>query len=339
MKNHLRLALPPLASLRPESHVAFALLDRNGTVLRSGELQLAQLASAVPAPGVQAILHPGDAVIVTLNVPALSGNRLDLAVQSLVESMALSDTDALCIIHGPRQENGSAIVAWTDREPLLRAWRLLAEAGLNVQSLTPLPLALPAQDKERERQLSLPADERWRQPLPKWSFARPEWRPAADQRRWRAPLAWVAGAAALWILGLNIHAAQCGAEVRTLTTGIEQSVRRAFPEMSVIIDPLRQAENARDTLRLARGASSNDDFVPLALAAARVMNGAEGRVARLVYDKGELQLGFNEGFTAPPEASLNQAAAAQSLEIRKDDTLENTWIIRRARERSRGGQQ
>lgn len=109
--------------------------------------------------------------------------------------------------------------------------------------------------------------------------------------------------------------------------------------MSVIIDPLRQAENARDTLRLARGASSNDDFVPLALAAARVMNGAEGRVARLVYDKGELQLGFNEGFTAPPEASLNQAVAAQSLEIRKDDTLENTWIIRRARERSRGGQQ
>ncbi|MCP1633586.1 GspL/Epsl periplasmic domain-containing protein [Kerstersia gyiorum] len=158
-------------------------------------------------------------------------------------------------------------------------------------------------------------------------------------RRRPAPLAWVAGAAAIWILGLNIHAAQRGAEVRTLTTGIEQSVRHAFPEMSVIIDPLRQAENARDTLRLARGASSNDDFVPLALAAARVMNGAEGRVARLVYDKGELQLGFNEGFTAPPEASLNQAAAAQSLEIRKDDTLENTWIIRRARERSRGGQQ
>lgn len=339
MKNHLRLALPPLTSLRPESLIAFALLDRNATVLRSGELQLSQLASAVPAAGVQAILHPDDAVIVTLNVPALSGNRLDLAVQSLVESMALSDTDALCIIHGPRQENGSAIVAWTDREPLLRAWRTLAEAGLNIQQITPLPLALPAQDPDRNRQLTLPADARWSQPLPKWSFARPEWRPAADQRRWRAPLAWTAVAAAVWIIGLNVYAAQRSTEARALTVNTEQSVRRAFPELSVIIDPLRQAENARDTLRLARGTSGNDDFIPLALAAARTLNGAEGRVARLVYDKGELQLGFNEGFTAPPEASLAQAAAAQGLDIRKDETLENTWIIRRANERSRGGQQ
>lgn len=339
MKNHLRLALPPLASLRPESTIAFALLDRNAAVLRSGELQLSQLSGAVPATGVQAILHPDDAVIVTLNVPALSGNRLDLAVQSLAESMALSDTEALCIIHGPRQENGSAIVAWTDREPLMRAWRLLAEAGLNIQQLTPLPLALPAQDSDRNRQLALPADARWCQPLPKWSFARPEWRPAADQRRWRGPLAWAAVAAAVWILGLNIYAAQRSAEARALTASTEQSVRRAFPELSVIIDPLRQAENARDALRLARGTSSNDDFIPLALAAARTLNGAEGRVARLVYDKGELQLGFNEGFTAPPEASLGQAAATQGLDIRKDETLENTWIIRRASERSRGGQQ
>lgn len=338
MKNHLRLALPPLASLRPESPIAFALLDRQGKVLRSGELQLSQIADAVPSPQVQAVLHPEDAVIVTLNVPALSGNRLDQAVESLVEAMALSDTDDLCIAHGPRQANGSAVVAWIDRETLLRAWRLLAEAGLNLQGLTPHSLAIPANDPAPNHPLSLPADARWCEELPKWSFARPEWRPAADQRRWRAPIVWTVAATAVWVLGLNLYAAQRNAEARTLNQGIEQSVRRAFPELSVIIDPLRQAENARDALRLARGASGGDDFLPLALAAARALAGADGQVSRLLYDKGELQLSLTPGFQPPPEASLNQAASAQGLEIRRDDTLENTWIIRRASERRQGGQ-
>ena len=84
MKHHLRLALPPLATLTAHSRIAFALFDRHGRLLRSGEQNLEQLAAALPARQAYAILHPTDAVVATVDVPPLPASRLDAAVQARV---------------------------------------------------------------------------------------------------------------------------------------------------------------------------------------------------------------------------------------------------------------
>lgn len=331
MKSRLRLALPPLGRITPESIMAFALFDRNGVLLRSGELPLDQLAQAVPVENVQAILYPGDAIVVTVNLPPLPAKRLNAAVQGSVEPMALSDIADLCIVHGPRAADGSTPTAWTERQKLLDAWQTLGNAGLRITAIVPFELSLPGSDPHPSQPLALPVNARWQAPLPHWSFARDEWRPASHTRRWRGAALWVGAAALLWLLGLQIHAAKLRGEARALQASTEDAVRAAFPSIPIIIDPVRQAQSQRDMLRLASGTASTDDFMPLALGAAKVLSFAEGHVASLRYKNGKLTLVLAEGYTPPTdEASLQQAAAVQSLVLEKDDKVAHTWHIQRA---------
>ena len=331
MKTRLRLALPPLAEITPDSIIAFALFDRADRLLRSGELPLKQLAEAVPVDYVQAILHPGDAIIVTIKLPPLPAKRLDAAVQASVEPMALSDLDDLCISHGPRATDGSIPVAWTERHTLLKAWRQLDDAGLKLVAIVPLALALPSDDPYPDKALALPVDARWHAPLPRWSLARPEWRPTSQTHRWRGAAAWVGAAALLWLLGLHIYALQLRGEARALQTATEKAVLAAFPSIAIIVDPVKQARSQRDALRLAAGAAGSDDFMPLSLGAAKVLGFADGHVASLLYEKGKLTLVLTETYTPPSnEAVLHQAAAIQSLTLSKDNKAAHTWHFQRA---------
>src|SRR5690606_4475881 len=199
MKSRLRLALPPLNLVAPDAVVAFALHDRNGQLLRSGQLPLEQIAQAMPTDQVQAILHPGDAIVVTLDLPPLPAKRLSAAVQSSVEPMALSDISDLCIAHGPRATDGSVRVAWADRPALLQAWRQLEALGLRVNALVPFPLAVPEDDPNPDQALQLPVNARWQTPLPRWSLAQAEWRPVSENKRWHSALLWLGAATLLWL--------------------------------------------------------------------------------------------------------------------------------------------
>ncbi|MFA5490341.1 MAG: type II secretion system protein GspL [Candidimonas sp.] len=331
MKSRLRLALPPLTELTPTSIVPFALLDRDDRLLRSGELALGDIARSVPADHVQAILHPRDSVVATVVVPPLSSKRLYAAVQSSVEPMALDPIEALCVAHGPRAPDGSVQAAWTSRSAFLRAWRLLDEAGLDVTVIVPFALAIPENDPHPSDPLSLPVGARWQAPLPRWSLARPEWRPSSPIDRWRAPLKWAGAAALLWLVGLQIHAVQLRKEINDLQTGTEQAVRNAFPGIPVIIDPVRQARAQRDMLRLADGAAGEDDFMSMASSASKVLDFADGHVRSLLYEDGQLTLVLTEGYVPPAnEAGLHQAASVHSLILTKDDNVPHTWRFRPA---------
>lgn len=331
MKGHLRLSLPPLAQITPEAIMAFALFDRNGRLMRSGELPLEQLANALPVDQVHAILHPHDAIVATIQLPPLPAKRMHDAVQSSVEPMALDDIANLCIAHGPHAPDGTVSVAWTDRRALMAAWQQLAHARLQIMALIPCALALPGDDPHPDMALALPVDGRWQAPLPGWSLARPEWRPKSKTRRWRGAAWWLGAAALLWLLGVNLYAAQLRGEAQTLQTNIEQALRTAFPTIGIIIDPIRQAQGQRDLLRLANGTAGDDDFMPLALGAARVLDFAEGHIASLDYKKGQLTLVLAEGYTPPAnEAALQQAAAVQSLTLEKDKDAAHTWHVKRA---------
>src|SRR5690606_24433989 len=125
----------------------FALLDRQHAIQRAGELPLAELAAAVPASRNEGILRPADCVVATGPVPPVSTHRLQAAVAGAVEPMLLGDIESLAIAHGPRMGDGSVTVAWTAREPLARALRLLADCGLPADALIPAPLALPPTDR------------------------------------------------------------------------------------------------------------------------------------------------------------------------------------------------
>ncbi|CAM3358381.1 GspL periplasmic domain-containing protein [Bordetella sputigena] len=152
--------------------------------------------------------------------------------------------------------------------------------------------------------LCLPADARWRQPSPAWSLALPELRPAVrGGQRWRVPLMWTAGALAVWLGGLNIHAAQLAGEGAALRQAMNSRVASAFPDLPVIIDPLKQAQQRVDALRAARGAASDDDFMPLALAAATLLPAGTLQLATLSYQDGVLAIDVDDNGRAPPAAN------------------------------------
>src|SRR3546814_5636900 len=124
-------------------------------------------------------------------------------------------------------------------------------------------------------------------------------RSASASGRWRKAIYWSVAAAAVWLIGLNWYAAQLSHEVETLQKNMEQAVIQAFPQVPVVIDPLRQAQNQRDALRLAQGAAAEDDFMPLALAAAQVLDFARSHVRSLRYEHGVLTLMLAEGYLPP----------------------------------------
>lgn len=305
MKTILRLALPPLRALNPDLEIPFVLLDRDRRVLRSGELALHELASAVPASRVEAILHPQDTVETRIALPPLRGARLHAAAIALVEPLTLSATDDLAIAFGPRDGDGQAHVAWASRAALERGWATLAQAGLEIAALYPTNAMLGPQAGHTDAPLSLPADARWQHPGPAWSLALPDLRPAAQGRsRWRGPLAWSAAALAVWVAGLNIHAAQLAAEGEALQRSVHDRVAAAFPELPLIVDPLKQAQQRVDALRAARSVASDSDFMPLAQAAAQMLPAGSFELSALAYQDGVLAIdrGDNAPGTVPREA-------------------------------------
>jgi len=330
MKQHLRLALPPLERLSPDTPIAFVQVDREGRAARSGEQTAVELGAHVGSHAVYAILHPDDAIVAQVTVPPVSAQRLDAAVLGSIEPMVLSDIEQLCVAHGPRAPDGAVTVAWITRRPLADAWTMLADAGLDIAAFIPHMLALPAGDAQPGQALQLPAGPRWLAPLPAWSLAHDSLRPASAGGRWRKAAWWGAAAAALWIVGLNGCAGRLQGELDTLQRNMRQAVTQAFPKIPVVIDPVRQAQNQRDALRRAQGVSADDDFMPLALATAQVLDFAQGHVRGLHYENGVLTLTLAEGYAPPAnEAALAQSAAVQQVVLEKDDAQPHVWRAKR----------
>ncbi|MFC4277843.1 type II secretion system protein GspL [Achromobacter aloeverae] len=333
MKNTLRIALPGLAEASATAPLAYAWFDRQGRCARSGELAAAALATAFPGARAEAVLAPSDAIVTTVQVPAVPKRMLTAAVHGAMEPLLLSDMDDLAVGHGPRAADGTVTVAWAARDPLARAWRLLAQAGLRVDALLPAQLVLPEDDATPDQALALPADARWRRDAPRWSLALPALSPR-QRSPWRAPLWWTAAAAAVWIVGLNIHAARLRGEATALRTRMEAQVRAAFPDIPVVVDPLRQAEQGRNALLTGQGASSPTDFVPLALATAGALPFAAGHTAVLRYADGAVTIKLDGADGKDPDQlaqapAMAQAATALGVRIEKQDAP-STWRITRS---------
>ena len=331
MKTRLRIALPKLDQIDRTTIVAFALFERGGRLLRSGEQPLESLAQGTGADWVEAILHPDDAVVATVQVPPVRSSQREDAINACVEPLTLSNIEDLCIAYGPRGSEGGVDVAWVDRKAVLHVWQMLESLGLNVQRITPLAHALPQRDPDPGRQLTLPVDARWQTPLPDWSFARPKWRPHSPVRQWKSTLYWVAAAVLVWLAGLQLYANQLNREMEGLRDQAVREVQNAFPQMSVVIDPLRQAQNERDALLRATGTAVQSDFIPLGLDIAALLGPYDIQLEALRYQDQMLTLELveNSGAGAAFE-TVRQTAEQQGLTLSRDEGKNNNiWRFSR----------
>lgn len=328
MKNTLRLALPRLADLDAHTLLDYAWFDRKGMCTQRGQLNSAALGASFAQTRSEAVLHPDDAIAATVQVPAVPQARFGEAVRSALEPLVLSQLDDLAIGHSTRAPDGSVIVAWAAREPLRRAWLLLSTHGLRLHAIIAPQTLAPKTDEP----LSDPTDPRWRAPAPKWSLALPQLAPTRPSR-WRSAWCWTALASLVWIAGLNVYASQLRREAAALQTAMHTQVREAFPELPVIMDPLRQAQQGLDALRASAGAASAADFLSLARAAAQILPFAADNVANVRFADQALTLQFSQTgkdsqhLTDTP--TLLQQAAAAGIRLERTDQ-DTTWRIVRS---------
>lgn len=333
LKNILRLALPALADFGEDSPLPYAWFDRRGRCARQGELTLRALGHAYPQAACEAVLHPADVIATTVHIPDVARARFAAAVHSALEPLVLSDLDALAIGHGPRGADGAVPLAWAAREPVRRAWSLLNAQGLRTRALIATQTLAPdASAPDASTPLRDPADPRWLAPSPSWSLAMPRLAPARASR-WRPVWRWSAAAAVVWIAGLNGYASQLRAEADALRDRMRRQVLAAFPDLPVVLDPARQAQQGLDALQANRGAAGAGDFLPLARAAAQALPFAADKVARLTYADQSLTLQLadagEQSQRVAETPALIQQAAALGLKLERADS-DHTWRVTRA---------
>ena len=153
MTVQIRVRLPALERLRADSAVDWAQLHK-GEVLAHGRDTLAALGLRHPQAAVHACLDPNDLILLELQLPPLSGRRLQSALQGEVEAMLLDDLQEVALAHGAQAADGTVPVAWLGQQAVLQAQQLLASCALRLQALYPTPLLLPWQDGHATLQVS-----------------------------------------------------------------------------------------------------------------------------------------------------------------------------------------
>jgi len=106
-------------------------------------------------------------------------------------------------------------------------------------------------------------------------------------RPWRWAIGFVVAAMLLWVVGLNADWLRVTKERDAITARMETDFRAAFPEVPLVVDPLRQA---RRQVELARS-TGKDSYLELttALAAALPPNDASGSLHNLNFRAGALR--------------------------------------------------
>lgn len=139
MQVRVRIWLPPLAELRPDTPLAFQVLDAHRHVRNRGEAVIAGLPKGIAC---ELVLHALDVVLLDVRLPRLSGARLASALPGLVEERIAADLEGSHVAASARNAHGDAVAAVVDRALLRRALEIFERGGCRVVEATPEPLAL-----------------------------------------------------------------------------------------------------------------------------------------------------------------------------------------------------
>ena len=135
-------------------------------------------------------------------------------------------------------------------------------------------------------------------------------------RSWKAPLAWAAVAAAVFVVGMNGYWLKLQSEANELRNRMTTAFRGAFPEAEMV-DPIVQAQRELARLRTRAGQSSAGDFTALNAQLAQLLASAPvGIVAGIEYRDGALQLKFKAAPDAQLQNRLRAQAVQQGLQLR-----------------------
>lgn len=148
-----------------------------------------------------------------------------------------------------------------------------------------------------------------------WSWTLPQGQSASrsNQPGWVRPaLGWGAAAVLVWVVGLNIYAGRVEADGMALKRQMADQVKAAFPELSVVLNPLQQARQLRDARQSGNATVVASDFPTLLRATAALLPESTGQVLRLDYRDGQLELRWRDG--AALKASEVDALQGQAQE-------------------------
>jgi len=142
--------------------------------------------------------------------------------------------------------------------------------------------------------------------------------PKIDWRRLRWPVALAAGLVLVNLIGLNVDWMRMQREAETLRASMLQNYRSAFPQDTVIVDPLAQARQKAAAARNASGELAAGDFLALSAGLAEAWQAIGGTggapVASLDYRERTLTVRMKPGSGVDPEA-LNTALASRNLDV------------------------
>ncbi len=138
--------LPP----RSEGERAFGteahLLAIRGGGPSPGRIERVSLDGLEGTGSVRLVFDPRDVVLLSPQVPALTGARLAQALPNVVEDALLQDASACAIVAGAPLGEGRRLVAVVDREWLEFTVGAFERRGMRVRSAWPAQLALPWTD-------------------------------------------------------------------------------------------------------------------------------------------------------------------------------------------------
>lgn len=130
-------------------------------------------------------------------------------------------------------------------------------------------------------------------------------------RHWKAPLAWAAVAAVVFVAGMNGYFLKLQSEAAELRSRMATAFRSTFAEAEMV-DPIVQTQRELARLRTRVGQSSPGDFTALNAQAAQLLAGAPvGIVAAIEYRDAALQVRFK----SPPDAQLQNRLRAQAVQL------------------------
>lgn len=156
------------------------------------------------------------------------------------------------------------------------------------------------------------------------------WMAEIDWRAWRLPGALAAAAAAVALLGLNLHWILLSQERDALRSAIEIRYRQTFPEAQVLVDPVLQMERQVAGMRTRAGQSGPEDFVPLLTRFAQALGGqVADALSGIDYRDGRLRVRFQPGQfeSRAVRETLIQACQRLGLQLRFDAERDPTATV------------
>lgn len=163
--------------------------------------------------------------------------------------------------------------------------------------------------------------------LCQFEFAAQPWRlDRKTMRRLKVPIALLAGALVVSIIGINIQWMQLARQRDAINAQMTETLLNAFPKTTVVLDAPDQMSRQLDRLRLASGQLSPSDFLSLADAFARSLGPVPvNGIAGLDYRDRRLDVTFKPATKVDPDLQRRLAANGLSGAI---DSNTGKWTIR-----------